>query len=161
MTSIPTFTARPALSLRLLAAGLVASLVMGMWQMILEAIIGAGFWSPVVYIAATILRGLQSIAVPVPFHLLGVILGLMGHMMNSVIFGLIFAYLIAPRLKSLGRQIVAGVIYGVVIYAVMWFVVVPLVDPVMLNLNAFVFFLGHMMWGVALGAINHWAAARV
>ena len=161
MTSIPAYTARPSLSLKLLAAGLVASVVMGMWQMILEAIIGDGFWSPVVYIAATILRGLQSITAPVPFHLLGVILGLMGHMMNSVIFGLIFAYLIAPRVKSLVGQIFAGIVYGVVIYAVMWFVVVPLVDPVLLNLNAFVFFLGHMMWGVALGAINHWAAARV
>ena len=47
-----------------------------------------------------------------------------------------------------------------VIYLVMWFVVLPLVDPVMLNLNAFVFLLGHVMWGIALGAINHWATAN-
>ena len=156
-----TTVARPSFSLKLLVAGLVASLVLGMWEMILEAIVGDGFWSPVVYIAATVLRGLQSVTVPVPFDLLGVILGLMGHMMNSVIFGLIFAFLIAPRAKSLAGQIVAGVVYGVVIYLVMWFVVLPLVDPVMLSLNAFVFLLGHMMWGIALGAINHWATAKV
>jgi len=157
-----TAAVRPSFSSKLLVAGLAASVVMGMWQMILEAILpsGAGFWSPVVYIAATILRGLQSVTVPVPFDLLGVILGLMGHMMNSVIFGLIFAFLIAPRARSLVGQIVAGVVYGVVIYLVMWFVVLPLVDPVMLNLNAYVFFLGHMMWGVALGAINSWATAK-
>jgi len=155
-----TTVARPSFSLKLLVAGLVASLVLGMWEMILEAIVGDGFWSPVVYIAATVLRGLQSVTVPVPFDLLGVILGLMGHMMNSVIFGLIFAFLIAPRAKSLAGQIVAGVVYGVAIYLVMWFVVLPLVDPVMKNLNAIVFLLGHMMWGIALGAVNHWATAK-
>lgn len=155
-----TTAARPPFSLKLLVPGLIASLVLGMWVMILEAIVGDGFWSPVVYIAATVLRGLQTVTAPVAFNLLGVILGLMGHMMNSVVFGLIFAYLIAPRAKSLVGQIVAGMVYGVVIYLAMWFVVVPLVDPVMLNLNAFVFLLGHMMWGIALGLVNHWTTAR-
>ena len=161
MSSTTVSTVRPSFSLRLLAGGIVASLVIAMWEMIVEAIIpaGNGFWSPVVYIGATVARDLQSVTAPVPFHLLGVILGLIGHMMNSIIFGLIFAYLIAPRVRSLGRQIVAGLIYGVVIYAVMWFVIVPVLDPVMLNLNAFVFLLGHMMWGIALGAVNHWATA--
>ncbi len=157
MTNTTVSTIRPSFSLKLLAGGIVASLVIAMWEMIVEAIIpaGNGFWSPVVYIGATVARDLQSVSAPVPFHLLGVILGLIGHMMNSIIFGLIFAYLIAPRARSLGGQIVAGLIYGVVIYLVMWFVALPLVDPVMLNLNAIVFLLGHMMWGVALGFINH------
>src|SRR6266511_310074 len=103
MTSTTIRAARPSFPLSLLAGGLVASIVMGMWQMILEAIIpgGAGFWSPLVFIAATILRDLQTVSVPVPFHLLGVLLGLIGHMMNAVIFGLLFTYLIAPRAKSL------------------------------------------------------------
>ena len=51
-------------------------------------------------------------------------------------------------------------IYGMVIFAMMWFVVVPLLDPVMANLNMVVFLLGHLMWGVALGALNYWAAAK-
>ncbi len=155
-----TAVARPSFSAKLLVAGLVASLVMGMWEMILEAVVGDGFWAPVVYIGATILRSLQSVTAPVPFHRLGVVLGLMGHMMNSALLGLLFATLIAPRLRSLGGQIAAGVIYGVVIFGVTWLVILPLVDPVMLNLNAFVFLLGHMMWGVALGAINHRLTAR-
>ena len=155
-----TTAARPPLSLKLLVPGLIASLVLGMWVMILEAIVGSGFWAPVVYIAATILRGLQSVTAPVAFNLPGVILGLMGHMMNSVFFGLIFAYLIAPRARSLVGQAVAGLVYGVLIYVVMWLIVAPLVDPVMLNLNAFLFFLGHMMWGIALGLVNHWITAR-
>jgi len=162
MTSTTIRAARRPFPLSLLAGGLVASIVMGMWQMILEAVIpgGAGFWSPPVLIAATILRDLQTVSVPVPFHSLGVILGLMGHMMNSVIFGLIFAFLIAPRARSLIGQAVAGMVFGAAIYVVMWFAVVPLVDPVMAHLNPLIFFLGHLMYGLTLGLVNHWATPK-
>lgn len=162
MTSTAVSVARPSFTWRLIVPGLVASLVLGMWQMIGEALIptGAGLWSPPIYIAATILRDLQSAGSPAPFGLLGVGLGLMGHMMNSVILGLIFAFVIGPRLPTLSRKIGGGVVYGVVIFLVMWFLILPLIDPVMLNLNAAVFFLGHMMWGAALGAVNHLVVAR-
>ncbi len=73
---------------RVLGAGIVASIVMGMVEMIYEAVGGAGFWSPVVFIAATVLRSLQSVPIPVLFMAMAVIFGLMGHMMNSMIFGL-------------------------------------------------------------------------
>lgn len=151
---------RPAFSRKLLAAGLVASLVLAMWEMIVEALIGAGFWASPVYIGATVLRDLQNVPTPVPFDLLGVIVGLMGHMMNGIVFALAFAFLIAPRIGSLVGRIVAGVAYGVVVFVLTWFVIVPLIDPVMLNLNAVVFFLGHIWWGIALGALNFWATAR-
>jgi hypothetical protein len=153
---------RTSLSPTLLAGGLVASLVMAMWEMIVEAIIpnGAGFWAAPVYIAATIFRNLQAVSRPVPFDTFGVVAGLMGHMMNSVIFGVIFAWLIAPRAASLLGKIVAGIVYGIAVYLAMWFVIVPLVDPVMLNLNAFVFLLAHMMWGIALGVVTQWTSAR-
>ena len=158
--TITVSAGRPALSLKLLAAGLVASLVFAMWEMIIEAFVGAGFWATPVYIGATVLRDLQNVGMPVPFNLLGVILGLMGHVGNGAIFALIFAFLIAPRIGSLIGRIVAGVGYGAVVFLVTWFVILPLIDPVMLNLNAVVFFLGHVIWGIALGGLNYWATAR-
>ena len=160
MTTTAVSVSRPSFTWRVLVPGLVASLVLGMWQMIVEAIVGAGLWSPPIYIAATLLRGLQGVGSPASFDLAGVGLGLMGHMMNSVIFGLVFGLLIGPRLPSLGRQILGGLAYGVAIFIVMWFIVLPLINPVMLNLNTGVFFLGHMMWGAALGAVNHFVVAR-
>ncbi len=138
---------------RVLAAGLVASVVMGMMEMIYEAVAGAGFWSPVVFIGATVVRGLQSVTVPVPFHLAGVVLGLMGHMMNSVIFGLIFAWIFSRVVLSRVGLLAAGVAYGLVVFGIMWSLVVPAIDPVMLELNAAVFALSHIMWGAALGLI--------
>jgi len=86
---------------RIIVAGLIASVVMGMVEMVLEAVAGSGFWLPVIYIGATVLRGLRSLQPPVGFHFGGVIVGLMGH--------------------------------------------------VMLNLNATLFALAHVMWGAALG----------
>lgn len=162
MSSTAVPAARPSFSNRLLAGGLIASAVMAMWQMIAEAVLpsGAGFWSPPVYIAATVLRSLQNVPRPVPFDLLGVIVGMMGHMMNSIVFGLISAFLIAPRLRSRGGQVVAGAIYGIAIYLLMWYLVVPLADPVMLNQNAFAFFLAHVLWGAALGWVNAAFALR-
>ena len=149
------------LNVRVLIAGLVASAVMGMIEMIYEALGGAGFWSPVVFIAATILRNLQAVPVPVPFSALGVVLGLMGHMMNSVILAIIFALLVAPRLRGATALVVGGVVYSLVVFVIMWFGIVPLVDPVMLKLNGLVFAISHVMWGAALGLVLGWREQAV
>jgi hypothetical protein len=144
------------LTRRVLLAGLAASLVMGMFEMLYEAVAGAGLWSPVMFIAATVLRSLQGIATPVPFQPVPVLLGLMGHMMNSVILGVVFALLIAPRLDTRNALLIGGVVYGAAIFVVMWFAVVPLVDPVMLKLNGLAFAVAHVMWGAVLGAVLGW-----
>ncbi len=149
-------------SWRILVAGLIASAVMGMVQMVYEAVAGAGLWSPVVFIAATLMRDLQTAPTPVPFQFVPVILGLMGHMMNSAILGFIFAWLASSRVRGLAQLIGWGMVYGVVVFVVMWFAVVPLVDPVMLHLNGVAFFIAHLMWGAALGLGLGWGqvAAR-
>ena len=144
---------------RVVIAGLFASIVMGMLEMLYEAIGGAGFWSPVVFIAATIMRGFQFIAVPVPFEPLGVVLGLMGHMMNSVILAVIFAEFVAPRLHNTSALLLGEMLYSLIVFVVMRFVIVPLVDPVMLQLNALIFAISHLMWGAALGFVLGWQTA--
>lgn len=136
---------------KVIIAGLLASIVMGMIEMMYEGTFGQGFWSPVVYIAATILRSYQSVASPVSFHLLPVIVGLMGHMMNSVILGIIFATLFSTRLASTSSKTVIGMLYGIIVFLMMWFVVVPFIDPVMLKLNPFIFAFSHVMWGGTIG----------
>jgi hypothetical protein len=141
---------------RVLLAGVIASLVLGMLEMFYGAIAGIGFWSPVVFIAATIVRNLQSVGTPVEFQPMPVLLGLLGHMMNSVILAFVFSWLIAPRLRGVTALAVGGVVYGLVVFVAMWFGIVPLVDPVMLKLDAPVFAISHMMWGAALGLVLGW-----
>jgi hypothetical protein len=138
---------------RVVIAGLIASVVMGMLEMIFEAVAGAGFWSPVVFIGATVLRRLQSVAVPVPFVFWGVVLGLAGHMMNSVVLGFVFARIAGRTPWSRGTRVLAGAVYALVIFVVMWYAVLPLIDPVMLKLNGPFFAVAHLMWGAALGLL--------
>ncbi len=138
---------------RTLLAGLVASIVMGMVEMMYEAMGGAGLWSPVVFIAATVLRNLQSVPVPVPFMMMPVVLGLMGHMMNSMILGLVFGWIASRSGMSRGALVGVGVLYALAIFVIMWYLVVPGIDPVMLKLNGVVFAIAHMMWGAVLGLV--------
>lgn len=141
----------------IIVGGIVASMVMGMWQMIVEAILsnGAGFFGPLIAIGATLVRDLQGASNPIPFDALALILGLAGHMMNSIILAAVFG-LVASRLVSGYLPLaVAGMVFGVLVWAVMWFVVLPIVDPLMLNLNGAVFLVAHLIWGAALGLL--WA----
>lgn len=141
------------MSKRILIASLAASIVMAMVEMVYEGLFGVGFWSAPVFIAATLLRDLQSVAIPVPFALVPVALGMMGHMMNSVVLGIVFAALFGRLLTTPMAGAVVGALYALMIFFVMWFVVLPFIDPVMLGLNPVVFALSHMMWGAVLGGM--------
>ena len=136
---------------RFLGAGLLAGLVMGMIEMVSETAAGPGFWSPLVFIAATVLRHLQSVPTPVQFMPLPVALGLMGHMMNSMILGLVFALIFSRFAIVRGALVGAGIGYALLIFATTSYLVLPVVDPVMLKLNPASFAVAHVMWGATLG----------
>ncbi len=151
------------------ASGLIAGMVYGMWTMIVEAILAsgnfvAGLFSPVVYIAATVLGGFgnpnfyPARQLP-PADPVAIVLGLMGHMMNSVIFGLIFFAIVGSVARTSTTRVVAGLVYGVAIFALMWYVALPILDPVMLRVNYPGFLAGHMMYGIALGLLANWKRA--
>lgn len=149
--------------------GLIAGMALGMWTMIVEAILHtgesflAGLFSPVIYIAATVLGGFGNPSfypagkLP-PLDPLAIVLGLMGHMMNSVVLALIF-FAILSRVVQMHRArlvLVAGLVYGLVIFAVMWYAVLPIVDPVMQRVNPLAFLAGHLMYGIGLGVTANW-----
>ncbi|MBI2030648.1 hypothetical protein HYT05_03430 [Candidatus Kaiserbacteria bacterium] len=138
---------------KVLIAGLVASIVMAMMEMVFEGLFGVGFWSAPVFIAATLLRDLQAVAMPVVFSFVPVILGMMGHMMNSVVLGFVFVALFGRYAQSQAMGVIAGSLYALAIFFVMWFGVLPIIDSVMLNLNGIVFALSHMIWGAVLGGM--------
>lgn len=140
---------------RIFVAGIGASLVLAMWEMIVEAIIpnGAGFFGPPIAIGATIIRDLQGSANPIPFDAVALILGLMGHMMNSIILAAFFGVIVSRLALSAAGTVGLGMAWGVAIFVGMWFVVIPAIDPLMLNLNAAAFLAAHLMWGAALGLI--------
>ncbi len=121
---------------------------MAMFTMIEAAWTGAGLLMPLKLIAAA-LFGKEALAGGV-----GVLLvGLMIHMMASVIWGVLFAALY-PRRIAPRNALPIGVIYGVVLWAVMTFVALPVVNPVMrasVAMMAGGWFLAHVLFGLGGG----------
>ncbi len=100
------------------AAGLIAGLVFAMWAMIV-GVFTTNLWAAPQGIGQALGIGHQGH----DFQIVPFIVGLMGHMMNSIIFGLIFLGIaVALKLRGISAVIV-GMIYGVVVYAVMYWVV--------------------------------------
>lgn len=133
---------------RILVVGLVAGMGFGMMEMVIEAVVGKGFWAPLRFIASVFTLGKDT---DPSFSFLPVVVGLMGHMMNSVIFGLVFALVISRIASGVVGLALTGMAYAAAIFAVMWFLLLPLIDPAMLLLNGPGFFLSHMMYGLLLG----------
>ena len=138
---------------KIIIAGLISSVAMAMIEMVYEGLFGVGFWSAPVFISATILCDLQVITLPVSFTLVPVVLGMMGHMMNSVALSFAFVVMTKHSLLSSLSGAVVGALYAMVIFFAMWFVILPFINPVMLNLNPVAFALSHVMWGAILGAM--------
>lgn len=138
---------------RIFVTGVVASLALAVWEMMVEAVIpdGAGFLGPPIAIGATLIRDLQGVANPIPFDGPALGLGLMGHMMNSIVLAAIFGLIVTRLTLSAAATAGLGMAWGAAVYVVMWFVLIPAIDPLMLNLNAAAFLAAHLMWGAALG----------
>jgi len=131
-----------------LIATMAAGMMFGMLQMIVEAVIGHGFWSPLRYIASVFTRGANT---DPSFSLGPVIVGLGGHMMNSVILGVIFAAVVWKLVHNPIVLAMAGMLWGAIVYVFMWWAVIPTIDPAMKLLNAPWFFVSHLVFGMVLG----------
>ena len=140
--------------------GLIAGLVFAMWAM-LVGLFTSTVWAPPQGIA-------QSIGVGTPghnFQLVPFVVGLIGHMMNSIVLGAIFiAIARAVRLQG-PVAVVGGMIYGVIVYVAMYWVllrgVLSSTSASFLSANPeWSWVVAHMMFGVALGAIAAYGPLR-
>jgi len=134
-------------------AGLIAGLVFAMWAMIV-GIFATNLWAAPQGIAQALGIGHQGH----DFQIVPFIVGLAGHMMNSIIFGLIFlAIVVALQLRGIA-SVVVGMIYGIVVYALMyWLVLRNLLSGTsgsFLSANPeWSWILGHLMFGAVLGLL--------
>jgi hypothetical protein len=143
-------TGRAALGERIGAgviAGIIGAVLMGMWAMIQMALQGMGFWMPMELIDGTwagplvILGGAG--------YALG---GLLTHMMFAAVTGAVFG-LILPRGAGWGAALIGGLLYGAVIWVMMAFIGLPLLNSTMsarVNMMQGSFFWEHLLYGFGL-----------
>jgi hypothetical protein len=131
-------------------AGFVAGLVMAAAAMIRSGILGLGFWLPVQNIAAAFL-GVDA--------LIGgagsVVLGLIAHVVMSLLLGGLFGAAISSN-ASRGVIVGLGFGYGILVWAAMTFLFLPIVDVVMLErvmMGPVWWLLLHLIYGLVLGLV--------
>ncbi len=137
--------------------GLVGGIVLAMLMMIVTAIMGMGLLRPLYLLAATFHA---PWAMTNGVDVAPLLVGLMLHMVNSAIFGLIFALLLgammSTRSMSLTTWAIGGMVLGLLLFAVNQYLVLPIVAPAMATGVGTIliwWLLGHVMYGVVLGLI--------
>jgi hypothetical protein len=140
--------------------GLIAGLVFAMWAMVV-GLFTSTLWAPPQGIAQSI-----GIGSPGPdFQLVPVLVGLMGHMMNSIVLGVVFIAL-ARAIRLHGpAAVVGGMVYGVIVYAGMYWVllrgVLSSTSGSFLSANPeWSWIAAHLMFGVVLGALAAYGPLR-
>lgn len=129
---------------------------MAMLMMIVTGLIGTGFLRPLYLLAATFN---QPWAITKGVDVVAIVVGLMLHMMNSAIFGVIFALVLGSAFRqglSGGRWVIAGMVWALILFAVNQFIVLPIIDPALAQGAGSValwWFLSHLMYGGLLGAV--------
>jgi len=161
-TQIPVARAHGAGAGQGAIGGILGGAAMGLFAMIVAALMGMGFWAPLKMISATF-YGEAAMAQP-GFAAGPVLVGLMIHMVVSAVYGAIYGTLARPRWSG-GALLGWGVVYGLVIWALAY-LLLPLVNPLMSKamregMQPFLFAAEHVIYGAALGGyLGGYLAAR-
>ena len=140
--------------------GLIAGLVFAMWAMVV-GLFTSTLWAPPQGIAQSIGIGTAGHN----FQLVPLLVGRMGHMMNSIVLGVIFiAIARAIRLQGIAA-VVGGMVYGVIVYVAMYWVllrgVLSSTSASFLSANPeWSWIAAHLMFGVVLGALAAYGPLR-
>lgn len=113
-------------------AGFLAGIVMVLLSPLLSWMNGISLWEPPRLIAATVL-GSSSIS-STGFALQPVLIGLVVHMLTSVVLGIIFGIVLNRVLHlttDFGLPIYVGLSYGLIVFFVAYFVLLPVLNPVL------------------------------
>lgn len=140
--------------------GLIAGLVFAMWAMVVGVFTSTP-WAPPQGIA-------QSIGIGSPghnFQLVPLVAGLVGHMMNSIVLGVIFIAIARAIRLSGPAAVVGGMAYGVIVYAAMYWVllrgILSSTSASFLSANPeWSWIAAHVMFGVVLGALAAYGPLR-
>ncbi len=141
-----------------LVGGIIAGIVFAMFEMIVAAIMGDGFFAPLMMIGAIVL-GQGALPMPEPTIGLTTIVpvGIAVHMVLSMIYGVVFGA-VASSVGFLRNNrwalIGAVTVFGFALWIVNFYVVAPILFPWFLMANPVVQFLAHtFFFGTALGLV--------
>ncbi|HUZ90105.1 MAG TPA: hypothetical protein VMU49_09815 [Candidatus Acidoferrales bacterium] len=145
---------------RWILPGLIAGVVFAMWAMMV-GLFTSTLWAAPQGIA-------QSVGIGSPghaFQLIPFLIGMMGHMVNSVIIGIVFiAIARSAHLRGAGA-VIGGMMWGLIVYGTMFWVVLrgllASTSASFLSANPeWSWIAAHLMFGVVLGALVAYGPVR-
>ena len=137
-------------------AGLAGGVAMAVVAALLSASMGQDIWHEPKRIAA-IVYGPAALAAG--FDLGPVLLGTLLHLLVSALLGAVFGIVTRRGLhltSDFGTPIMAGLVYGLLIWMAAYFVVLPLFNPALLEVYPPAFIIQHVAYGVVLGTVYMW-----
>jgi hypothetical protein len=138
-------------------AGLVGGLAMALVGAIISSSLGSDIWLEAKQIAAIVYG--PAVAAQPGFAAGPVLVGTLLHLIASAVLGAIFG-IITRRVLHLtsefGTLLLAGMIYGMLIWLVGYFIVLPLLNPLLLETYAPAFIIQHMIYGAVTGLVYTW-----
>ena len=138
-------------------AGLAGGLAMAVVAALIAAGMGQDIWHESKRIAA-IVYGPAALAGS-GFDPGPVLVGTLIHLVVSALLGAIFGIVTRRWLhltSDFGTPVLAGLIYGLLIWLVAYFVVLPLLNPALLEVYAPAFIIQHVVYGVVMGLVYMW-----
>ncbi|MBD0338223.1 MAG: hypothetical protein ICV67_02945 [Thermoleophilia bacterium] len=156
---------------RVMAVGAVGGMLAGMMMAMTEMVYGwissaHTFWDAPMAIWAWV-AGLDWFGAPGD-NIWSIILGMGGHMTNSMIAGVMFAAVATLlRLRGLATLVTAGVAYGLGLWAIMRYGILPLNDPESTLFTTdlvspqWVWWLAHAILGMTAGVFFYLVSRRL
>jgi hypothetical protein len=138
-------------------AGLAGGVAMALVAALLAASMGQDIWHESKRIAA-IVYGPAALAAP-GFDLGPVLVGSLIHLVVSALLGALFAIITRRWLhltSDFGTPVLAGLIYGLMIWMVAYFVALPVLNPALLDVYAPAFIIQHVAYGIVTGLVYMW-----
>jgi len=135
-------------------AGLAGGVAMAVVAALLSASMGQDIWHESKRIAV-IVYGPAALAVS-GFDPGPVLVGTLIHLLVSALLGALFGIVTRRWLhltSDFGTPVMAGLVYGLLIWMVAYFLVLPVLNPALLEVYAPAFIIQHVAYGVVLGLV--------
>ena len=139
--------------------GIVAGLIFAVAEMFMNLTLGKPFFGPLKMISSIVL-GTQALQ-PTYSFATAAITGLIVHMLLSMVFGVIFVYLVTAvqRGRGTGELLAYGTAYGVALWIINFFVIGAAFFPQFLQVNQF--WNGFVAHAFFFGTVLGWYTAEV
>ena len=138
-------------------AGLIGGLAMALVAALISFVQHQDIWRSAKAIASVVL-GAQAAAQP-GFAAVPVLIGTLIHLIIAMLLSALFGIVTRRWLQlpsDFGIPLVAGLAYGLLVWLVAYFVVLPAVDPWLLDSYAPAFIVQHIVYGTVTGLGYAW-----